>query len=357
MNIGIIQSVIGSIGGNDRVLMSLLNILSKSEHNITIYTIGTPRTDLSIYKIKKIVKLFPIKIPLFGIYQKLLEPMLAKKAKHEDLLISLTGDMFLPADKNQRTLFYSQNNYSDPTKTDTSKYKNGMWKYYYLPYKKMIQKFNRDFDDYNVEFIANSNYVKDQLKKGLGVDAGIIYPPVNLIEFKNAKTENKEGTITVCRYSKEKNLETMIDMMDSNSKNTMFGNVTETNKPYLNKLREIGKPKNVNFIVNEDRSKMVEQLSKSKVFISTSDETFGIAVVEAISSGCIPIVSDTSAHKETVPYLDLRYNPNDIESAKTKIKKALMGEYDMYLPELKNHIEQYDTTVFEKKILEVIENE
>jgi len=350
MKIGIIQSVIGSVGGNDMVLKSLLTKLKETDHEVTIYTIGTPRMDLSVFNIKKIKKLIPIKIPLFGVYQKMLEPMLAKKAQHEDLLISLTGDLFLPAKKKQRLIFYSQNNYGDPTKTSTSKYDSGLWKYYYMPYKKMMIKFKKNIKNYNIEFVANSSYVREQLRKALGHDSLVIYPPVHLSEFTNDE-ENKQGLITVSRYSKEKNLAKIVDLMGkTNEPCKIFGNISEVNRPYMNDIIKKGKAVNIKFYINQDRELMKRLLAKSKIFISASDETFGIAVIEAISSGCIPLVPDSSAHRETVPYNELRYTNDGNEKLEMIIKHGFPK-----IKELQEHIKMYDESVFQQKFLELIE--
>lgn len=365
MKIGIIQTVIGSGGGNDQVLFALLDKLKDTKHKITIYTVSEPRSDLSRFNVGKTLKtefiktkkLLPMKMPIFGIYQKMLEPLLAKKAQHEDLLISLTGDLFLPANKKQRLIFYSQNNYIDPSKMNTSKYKKGMWKLYYLPYKRMISKMLKNIKKYNIDFVGNSDFVRNQLKTGLNVEATVIYPPVNIQEFTNSNKE-RNGIMTVTRFSQEKNIEKIIDLVgDLKCSRRIFGSVSEINKHYMNKLVKRGKDKNMIFHINQPKDLMKRLLEKSKLTISTSDETFGIAVVEAIASGCIPIVPNTTAHKETVPFEILRpIEKESDEEIKIRIEKALKGEYDYLLPKLQEHIKKFDEKVFQNKFMELIEN-
>ena len=351
MKIGIIQSVIGGGGGNDRVLFSLLDKLKTTDHSVTLYTIGQPRVDLKGYDIKKIKKVFPIKLPLFGLYQKLLEPMLAKKAQHEDVLVALTGDLFLPISRKQRMIFYSQNNFSDPSKMNTSKYKSGMWKLYYAPYKKQIAKLMKNIGNYNVEFVANSLYVAEQMRKGIGKNPSVIYPPVNIDEFKN-ENKDRDGLITVTRYAREKNLETVIEIMKNyQGSKRIFGSVSEVDRPYMNELIKKGKEYGIKFDINQPREVMKKLLEKSKVFISASDETFGIAIIEAIASGCVPLVPDTTAHRETVPYTALRFTDD------VTVKLQMIMEYDFpKMNELQEHIKQFDESKFQDKFLKVIEN-
>jgi len=57
----------------------------------------------------------------------------------------------------------------------------------------------------------------------------------------------------------------------------------------------------VNIMGEISKKVLIEYLQKAKFWISTSDyESFGIALLEAMASGCIPIVSDIPAFKELI---------------------------------------------------------
>ncbi|MDE1867893.1 MAG: glycosyltransferase [Thaumarchaeota archaeon] len=107
---------------------------------------------------------------------------------------------------------------------------------------------------------------------------------------------------------------------------------------------------------NIERNKVVENLEKYKVYFHASPETFGISIVESIAAGCIPIVPNNSAHKETVPFDDLRYETDDKKDAQEKIKKALSGKYDNLLNQLRSSIDVYNKTSFKNSIASFIEN-
>jgi len=64
-----VQPVVGSIGGNDMVLDSMLESLEG--HKVTLFTFSKPNKKFTNIKIK--VKI-PKNIPMFGIYQKFFMP-------------------------------------------------------------------------------------------------------------------------------------------------------------------------------------------------------------------------------------------------------------------------------------------
>ncbi len=360
MKIGIVQTIIGAGGGNDKVIEAIFSALEKTDHKVTIYTIGKPLIKIKFKNLIKIRNLLPIKLPIFGIYQRLLERFLVRITKGEDIILSLTGgELFIPVVKTQLVIFYSQN-LSDAGFTKSPaplKYEKGFWKIYYTPYKKIMARTKNKLKTYkNLKFIANSEYSKEILRKELNVEATVLYPPVETSKF---KTEQKEPqVISVIRFSKEKNIHTMIQIMNKvNAKCVLLGSLTTANKPYFESTIK-NKQDNIEIHKNEGDEQMVKLLAKSKVYLQTSKETFGIAVIEGIASGCIPIVPDNTANKETVPFNELRYVEDDnmIQNAVSKLEKAIKGDYDYLLPKLAEHYKKFDTKIFQEKLLMEINN-
>ncbi len=356
MKIGIIHGFVGGGGGTEPTLLALIDALMEHKHTVHLYTVSKPTIQLPKIKIQSI---FPFRLPAFGLYQRYLESELTKKAQDDDLIIQVSGGLALPYRKGQKIIIYCHHDFRNETEKDITKYK-GIWSAYYKPYYLLSQKFVNQINDRNIILVANSKFIQDSLKNRFGKDSAVIYPPVDVESFQN--NLNKEPIVlTVSRYSQEKNLEFAIDVFsDMDMPYTIIGNTkTRVNEIYYENLNKIKNEKSkgkILLIKNLERNKVVENLKKSKIYFHASQETFGISVVESIAAGCIPIVPNNSAHRETVPFDDLRYEPDNKKDAQEKIQKAFSGDYDNLLKPLQNSISTYSKESFKKSMLNLIEN-
>ena len=342
MKIALIQSLIGGGGGNDMVFNSLLNHLSKT-HNITVFTFSKPLTKPN-YKYQTMM---PIRIPLLGLYQSLLINI--KKIDDFDLVISLSN-LFIKTKK--PVIFYNQNIFHD-AKTNLDKYNSLFWRLYYKPFKIMLNNKLKNFKkNKNIHVINSSEFSKINMDETLKINSKVIYPPVRFSETKIVPKE-PDTVVSLGRFSEEKNFELGINTLKLvGYKYRIIGSTnTISSKAYLKKLQDMAN-NNITFIINPTRDEIISELSKAKVFLGLSNETFGIATVEAISSGCIPIVRDTSGNKETVPFKELRFL-TDLDMTE-KIRNAMEGYYDVYLEKLHDHIQQFDESNFHKQIDDTI---
>ena len=304
MIIGIIQPIVGVIGGNDKVLDSLVKVLSK--HEIRLYTFSKSNKEFPSNVI--VIHKLPINLPILGIYQKFLMPKFDYSKC--DVLISLTG-MNVKTDK--PLIIYDQNKLSDDLSGNIPiKYQKGFWKFYYLPYR-ILNKFTKP--NINAFYVCNSYYSKTELSKYIDpyLIIKVIYPCINLGEFFTQKKKNQ--ICVVGRITPEKNLKYVISVLNqTNCPCIIYGNVTKTNISYYNELLNLCDD-NVTIQISKSREELLELLSESRIIFSGAKETFGLTTIEGIASGCIPIVPDHSGHKETVPREVLRYS-NDQRALK-----------------------------------------
>ena len=352
MNIGVIHGFVGGGGGTEKTLSGILEALEKTEHNVTLYTFSKPK---SISKKIKIKSSLPISIPSFGLYQRAMESKLISKAKNEDILIQASGGLGIPKSKNQKIIVYCHSDFSNELENPATKYK-GVWSLYYKSYYNMVKKFVENIQDSRIHLISNSQYVHDSIQRKFGKDSEIVYPPVDLREFSPGNKEDR--VVTVGRFSEEKNLDFGIDVMsDVNYDYDIIGNTkTKSNLLYFKKLLKLKNNSKTQLLKDIDRKDLVDHLNRAKIYLHCSPETFGITVIESIAAGCIPIVPNNSAHVETVPFAELRYTPNDILDAKTKLKNALDGKYDQLQKTIIKKINIYDKNYFKNSIIKYIEN-
>ena len=336
MKIGIVQPLAGQVGGNEKVLDGIIDTLH--DHDLTLYTFSKPLKDYSIPVKTKI----PIKLPILGIYQKLLMPH--HDYSQEDVVIS--NGIIVKTSK--PLLVYDQNQMANEfTSKFPSKYNHGFWKIYIQPYK-FLRRFSRLNPD--TKYCSVSMYSATELGKVTESRVDILYPPVDL-----TGTHTKKKLRQICvvgRIAPEKNLEEAIDILnDIDCHCVIAGKVTKSHKPYFKKLKQMAKP-HITFAPDIPRQNLLSLLAESKVYFSSAKETFGITTVEAIASECIPILPDNSAHPEVVPIKDLRYNSKSY--AIEAILDALDGVFDGKIDELTYHIKQFDKTNFRNRLITLI---
>ena len=109
----------------------------------------------------------------------------------------------------------------------------------------------------------------------------------------------------------------------------------------------------MHFHVNAAEAELDALLGGARAYLHARPESFGIAVVEAIAAGCVPVVPDNSAHPETVPLAELRYR-TEAEAVEI-MRGALDGRFDGLLPALRDHAQWFSEEAFQRGMLEAIE--
>lgn len=88
-----------------------------------------------------------------------------------------------------------------------------------------------------------------------------------------------------------------------------MGGDVQGDAEYLNELKNLAKGLPVKILVNVSRKELIEQLSKARIYWHAmgyesknpqDQEHFGISVVEAMASGCVPVVVNKGGLKEIV---------------------------------------------------------
>ena len=286
-------------------------------------------------------------LPFLSIYESLIYPYLLYKklikTYNPDFLL-VTGNLpVLPKSMAEKTIVYVHTlrfptdlEISPLLQQDLQKdYTSNIWKRLYIqPY--LFISNNSGYDN-DIGFsylkrgtiIANSNYTKNAIKKVLNIDSTVIYPPCAQYSFPlEDKIKIEKDAKTVCslgRFVPEKEYETILQIAKERPqlKFELIGGVAQDKISYLNSLKNKAS-KNVTFHVNATENQKIEILTRSKILIhSCKGEPFGIALIEAMSAGLIPVSHNSGAAKEdNLVDKKFRYNDN-IDSALNCIDRAV----------------------------------
>ncbi|MGH9922038.1 MAG: glycosyltransferase family 4 protein [Nitrososphaerales archaeon] len=356
MRIGILHGSLRTLGGAERVAISLIKALKDKGHEIDLYFASTSsnKTIETVFKdvLNKVTvhKVFTLKPPIFGIYASLINRILLTKVGDIDDVVIETSAVLDP-------LWFTNKRYIAYCNGLLQVDYTGLRRLYWYPYSK-LHTLARTKTSY-VTIVSNSEYTRQLIKNILTIDSQVVYPPVDIDFFRFRQSKKEPEIAVLSRFSPEKNYELAISVVEHlhNKKFVFAGNVGDPR--YYKEINEIisrkGLAQRVKFEPNMATDDLTKILGRAKVYLHCRyNEPFGITVIEAIAAGCIPIVPDYSAHKETVPFQALRFA--NVEEASEKVKNAMEGRYDELLPKLQEHISQFDENSFRDKMVKLIES-
>lgn len=171
------------------------------------------------------------------------------------------------------------------------------------------------------KLIFNSRFTASVIKRQLPfVSSVILYPPIDTEGFKPGKKQNL--ILSVARFdspSHAKRQDVLIEAMrklhqqKKNYQLTLAGAIKgEGGEDYLSLLRQMAKGLPVEFVPNPDFNELKKLYAKAKIFwhIAGYDideakepekvEHFGIATVEAMAAGAVPVVINKGGQREII---------------------------------------------------------
>jgi len=133
--------------------------------------------------------------------------------------------------------------------------------------------------------ISNSNFVRGRIKKYYRRDSTVIYPPVDISDFKIG-FEKSDFYVTVSRLVPYKRVDLLIDAFNQNGKKLyIIGS-----GPDFKKLSQKIRNKNIMMMGYQTRQIIREFLQKARGYVFAGEEDFGIAMVEAMAAGT-PVIA------------------------------------------------------------------
>ena len=196
--------------------------------------------------------------------------------------------------------------------------------------------------------VCNSENIRNKIKSYYHRDAEVIYPPIDISQFKYG--EPGDYFFSIQRISPDKQIETQIEAfrLTPERKLIIAGPVAKSDEPYLHKLMRTAPP-NVTYRGTVTDKELAALYSHARAVIqSNSDEDFGIVPVEAMASGKPCLAINSGGFKETIvqgktgilvdpPYIEnlakaikgfdsKTYNPLDCQAQARKFSKESFTE-------------------------------
>ncbi|MDD3520601.1 MAG: glycosyltransferase [Actinomycetota bacterium] len=147
---------------------------------------------------------------------------------------------------------------------------------YYFNYLRLWDYASASRVDY---FVCNSNNVKKRILKYYGRKASVIYPPVDVDDFK-VDRQKKGYYLVVSQLVSYKRIDLAVRAFNQLGKElVIIGEGAQ-----LKELKKIAKP-NIKFLGWQKKDVLKQYYSQAKAFIFPGEEDFGITPVEAQASG------------------------------------------------------------------------
>jgi glycosyltransferase involved in cell wall biosynthesis len=236
---------------------------------------------------------------------------------------------------------------------------------------KLFQLLNESYDKLirNSTLITNSEFSKKIIFEKLGINAQVLYPPVDIDRFRKRAllSKTRQDTVLVlCRIVPYKNIESAIGIAkilkdnDICKKMKIIGNLHDydyVRRDYYAQLTEMrnsnGLQEFVVFDINAHHESVIESMHSAKAYLHTvPGEPFGISTVEAMSAGLVPAVPDLGGHTEFVPQryqYDTAYRAADIISSAMKASNSERMK-------LSNSVRRFSTSNYIQSFIDIINN-
>jgi glycosyltransferase involved in cell wall biosynthesis len=164
-------------------------------------------------------------------------------------------------------------------------------------HSKMDQRSMKHVDS----IVANSENVRQRIRKYYNRDAKVVHPPVDTSKF--IFEEIGDFWLSVNRLYPEKRIHLQLEIFKKlpNEKLKIVGGIGKGDhaEEYAKKLDR--GMENVEFLGEVDEKELVDLYSRCRGFIATAlDEDFGMTPLEAMASGKVVLASNEGGFRETI---------------------------------------------------------
>lgn len=218
------------------------------------------------------------------------------------------------------------------------------------PWRRLFCKFSLKYH----YFIANSKFTQAYLLKKYNKKSYVIYPPLK-IEKQNIDLSKKERLVlSIGNIVPEKRFHLIgkVGPKIPDAKFILIGRLERSGKPVLDYIKDsfekVGLSGNFHYLGYVSKDIKKEYLEKASViFHPARSESFGLAIVEGMAAGAIPVAHASGAPLE---FIDGRWLFNNDSEIEEKIRFAL-NEGESTRRKMMEKVNMFDEEGFSRSIL------
>lgn len=203
-------------------------------------------------------------------------------------------------------------------------------------------------------WLANSNTVKNRIKKYYQKDSLTVYPPVAVSDIEMSDNLPDDYYVIVSRLEPYKNISLAVEAFNQNGKELVIIG-TGSDEQNLKKQAK----NNIEFLGWQSDKSVREYLKNAKALIFPGEEDFGITPVESMASGRPVIALKRGGALETVVdgKTGLFFEEETAKSLNSAITQ-LEKDYTNFTPvNCRKQAEKFSAENFEKEIINIVKNE
>ncbi|VVB88590.1 Trehalose synthase [uncultured archaeon] len=352
MRIAIFHDYFSTIGGGEKVIITMAKILDADIITTDVDAISKIDASVHVISLGKTMKIQPLKQ-----VSALIKFYFCDFSNKYDFFIFSGNWAHFAAKRHRPNMWYCHI-------IIPLLYDQGIQFYYgkstlKIKFIKILSKLYKKIDLKSISYIdniiANSRYIQDKIKFYYQHDSDIIYPSIKLTKY--SCHEYGDFWLSVNRIYPEKRIELQIECFKEipEEKLVIVGGFTDGDHSYTY-AKKIMKnlPVNVKFLGQISESELIDLYARCKGLICTSfNEPFGITPLEAMASGKPVVAVDSGGFQETItPETGFLIPPEKerIVDAVRKISKNPAVYHDACIL----HAQKFDISIFKEKIFSKI---
>lgn len=199
-------------------------------------------------------------------------------------------------------------------------------------------------------FIANSNEVRERIKKYYDKNSTVVFPPIDIDRFaKYAPNKDRGGLIAVGRQVPYKRIDLAVE-----AANKLGADLDVYGRgPEHDRLVEMG-GETVSFRTDATDAEIAEAFGNASAFLFPAEEDFGIVQVEALAAGCPVIAYKKGGALDIVTdgVTGVFFDSQDVDSLTNAIERAAKIKFNPAT--LNRHAKRFSETLFIDKIHKIV---